>query len=94
MPMDECRPPEDGERGASGVHPRGIGLFTGAFFLVVVLLATRPCPCLPAPRHRPSTEGRLVDGTGALARCVRLSSRSNNANEMNHHVEVEVFGRL
>jgi hypothetical protein len=34
-----------------------------------------------------------VDAKGNKARYVRLSSNGNNANELNHYVEVEVFGR-
>ncbi|MBP1598589.1 MAG: hypothetical protein H6Q05_3966 [Acidobacteria bacterium] len=41
-----------------------------------------------------TSEGRLVDAKGSLARYVRLYSNGNNANEMNHYVEIEVFGRL
>jgi hypothetical protein len=40
-----------------------------------------------------TSEGRLVDGKGAIARYVRLYSKGNNANDLNHYVEVEVFGR-
>ena len=40
-----------------------------------------------------TSEGRLVDGKGAIARYVRLHSNGNNANALNHYVEVEVFGR-
>ena len=40
-----------------------------------------------------TSEGKLVDTKGAKARYVRLYSRGNNANELNHYVEVEVFGR-
>ena len=40
-----------------------------------------------------TSEGKLVDAKGAKARFVRLYSRGNNANELNHFVEVEVFGR-
>jgi hypothetical protein len=40
-----------------------------------------------------TAEGKLVDAKGAVARFVRLYSRGNNANELNHYVEVEVFGR-
>jgi len=40
-----------------------------------------------------TAEGKLVDAKGQRARYVRLSSRGNNANELNHYVEVEVFGR-
>ena len=40
-----------------------------------------------------TAEGKLVDAKGARARYVRLYSKGNNANELNHYVEVEVFGR-
>jgi hypothetical protein len=40
-----------------------------------------------------TAEGKLVDAKGAKARYVRLHSSGNNANELNHYVEVEVFGR-
>ncbi len=40
-----------------------------------------------------TAEGKLVDAKGAVARYVRLYSRGNNANELNHYVEVEVYGR-
>ena len=40
-----------------------------------------------------TAEGRLVDAKGSRARYVRLYSKGNNANELNHYVEVEVFGR-
>ncbi len=40
-----------------------------------------------------TSEGRLVDAKGAIARYVRLYSNGSNANELNHYVEVEVFGR-
>ena len=40
-----------------------------------------------------TAEGRLVDARGARARYVRLYSKGNSANELNHYVEVEVFGR-
>jgi len=38
-------------------------------------------------------EGKLVDTKGVKARYVRLYSAGNNANALNHYVEVEVFGR-
>jgi hypothetical protein len=41
-----------------------------------------------------TSEGRLVDGRGGIARYVRLYSNGNNANNLNHYVEVEVYGRL
>lgn len=40
-----------------------------------------------------TAEGKLVDARGARARYVRLFSKGNSANELNHYVEVEVFGR-
>ncbi len=40
-----------------------------------------------------TAEGKLVDAKGSRARYVRLRSSGNNANELNHYVEVEVFGR-
>ncbi len=40
-----------------------------------------------------TSEGKLVDAKGAKAQFVRLYSNGNNANDLNHYVEVEVFGR-
>jgi len=40
-----------------------------------------------------SYEGKLVVAKGVKARYVRLYSGGNNANNLNHYVEVEVFGR-
>jgi hypothetical protein len=40
-----------------------------------------------------TSEGKLVDAKGHRARSVRLYSRGNNANDLNHYVEVEVYGR-
>jgi hypothetical protein len=40
-----------------------------------------------------TAEGRLVDAKGHKARFVRLYSAGSNASELNHYVEVEVFGR-
>ena len=40
-----------------------------------------------------SFEGKLVDAKGVKARYVRLFSAGNNANKLNHYVEVEVFGK-
>jgi hypothetical protein len=37
-------------------------------------------------------EGRLFDPKGVKGRYVRLYSRGNTTNDMNHYVEVEVFG--
>ncbi len=38
-------------------------------------------------------EGKLVDAKGTRARYVRLYSNGNNANDLNHYIEVEVYGR-
>ncbi len=38
------------------------------------------------------SEGRLINPRGVKARYIRLYSRGNTSNEMNHYVEVEVFG--
>jgi hypothetical protein len=40
-----------------------------------------------------TAEGKLVDAKGAKAQFVRLYSNGSNANDLNHYVEVEVFGR-
>jgi NedA-like, galactose-binding domain len=39
-----------------------------------------------------TNEGRLIDPKGIKARYVRLSSNGNTANDMNHYIEVEVYG--
>lgn len=39
-----------------------------------------------------TNHGRLIDGKGTKARYVRLSSNGNTANEMNHYIEVQVYG--
>jgi hypothetical protein len=39
-----------------------------------------------------TNDGRLVDPRGIAARYIRLYSRGNTSNEMNHYVEVEVYG--
>lgn len=40
-----------------------------------------------------TSEGRLVDAKGHQARYVRLYSNGSNANDMNHYIEVEVYGQ-
>ena len=40
-----------------------------------------------------TSEGKLVDAKGSKAQFVRLYSSGSNANDLNHYVEVEVFGR-
>ena len=40
-----------------------------------------------------TAEGRLVDAKAAHARYVRLVSNGNSNNDLNHYVEVEVYGK-
>lgn len=40
-----------------------------------------------------TNEGELLDCKGEKARYIRLYSRGNTANEMNHYVEVAVYGK-
>ena len=40
-----------------------------------------------------TNEGKLVDAKGTSARYVRLYSNGSNANDLNHYIEVEVFGK-
>ena len=37
--------------------------------------------------------GKILDAKGVKARYVRLYSRGNTANDLNHYIEVEVFGK-
>jgi hypothetical protein len=37
--------------------------------------------------------GKLIDAKGVSARYVRLYSKGNTANDLNHYVEVEIFGK-
>jgi len=39
-----------------------------------------------------TNEGRLIDPKGAKGRYIRLWSGGNTSNDMNHYVEVEVYG--
>jgi hypothetical protein len=39
-----------------------------------------------------TSEGKLIDAKGVRARYVRLHSNGNSSNELNHYIEVEVFG--
>ena len=41
-----------------------------------------------------TSEGRLIPGKGVKARYLRLYSQGNNSNDLNHYIEVEVFGKL
>ena len=40
-----------------------------------------------------TSEGKLIDAKGTQARYVRLYSNGNSSNELNHYIEVEVFGK-
>jgi hypothetical protein len=40
-----------------------------------------------------TSEGKLIDAKGARARYVRLYSNGNSSNDLNHYIEVEVFGK-
>lgn len=45
--------------------------------------------------NRPYVEtrfGKVVDGKGSKGRYVRLYSKGNTSNDMNHYIEVEVYG--
>ena len=37
--------------------------------------------------------GKIIDAKGTKARYVRLYSNGNTSNEMNHYIEVEVYGK-
>jgi hypothetical protein len=45
------------------------------------------------PAYVETSEGRLIDAKGVRARYVRLYSNGNTMSELNHYVEVEVFGQ-
>jgi len=40
-----------------------------------------------------NNQGRLIDGKGVKARYIRCYSNGNTANDNNHYVEIEVWGR-
>jgi len=40
-----------------------------------------------------TSEGKLIDAKGVQGRYVRLFSRGNTANDLNHYIEVEVYGK-
>ena len=40
-----------------------------------------------------SNKGELIDAKGTKARFVRLYSNDNNNNDLNHYIEVEVYGK-
>ena len=40
-----------------------------------------------------TNEGELIDAKGVKARYVRLYSKGNTSNDLNHYIEVEVYGK-
>jgi hypothetical protein len=38
-------------------------------------------------------EGKLIDAKGLQGRYVRLYSNGNNSNDLNHYIEVDVYGK-
>ena len=45
------------------------------------------------PGYSVTFEGRLIEANGATGRYVRLYSNGNTSDELNHYVEVEVYGQ-
>lgn len=40
-----------------------------------------------------TAEGKLIDAKGVQSRYIRFFSNGNNANDLNHYIEVEVYGK-
>jgi hypothetical protein len=40
-----------------------------------------------------TNKGELINAKGVKARYVRLYSNGNNSNDLNHYIEVEVYGK-
>ena len=40
-----------------------------------------------------TAEGKLIDAKGVNGQFVRLYSKGNNSNDLNHYIEVEVYGK-
>ena len=40
-----------------------------------------------------TSEGKLIDAKGNRARYIRLNSNGNSSNDLNHYIEVEVWGK-
>jgi len=40
-----------------------------------------------------TNQGELIDAKGVRARYIRLYSNGNNANDLNHYIDVEVYGK-
>lgn len=45
------------------------------------------------PHYVETSEGRLIDAKGLKGRYVRFYSNGNNANDLNHYIEIEVWGK-
>jgi hypothetical protein len=43
--------------------------------------------------YKETNEGKLIDAKGVKGRYVRLYSKGNTTNKLNHYIEVEVFGK-
>ena len=41
-----------------------------------------------------TSEGKLIEGKGIVARYIRCYSSGNNSNDMNNYIEVEAYGKL
>ena len=41
-----------------------------------------------------TSEGKLIDAKGVRGRYVRLYSGGNSNNDLNHYIEVEVYGKV
>jgi hypothetical protein len=46
-----------------------------------------------SPAYLEKNTGRVIPANKTVARYVRLYSAGNTANQLNHYIEVEVFGR-
>ena len=40
-----------------------------------------------------TSEGKLIDTKGVATRYVRLYSNGNTNNDLNHYIEVEIYGK-
>lgn len=45
------------------------------------------------PHYVETSEGRLIDAKGFEGRYVRLYSNGNTSNDLNHYIEVEIYGK-
>ena len=61
--------------------------------LTLVLAAGTFAAFLSSPVAAQQKHTIVISGEGVKGRYVRLYSKGNTANEMNHYTEVEVFGK-